>query len=262
MTNAIILAAGLGSRLSPLTDDKPKSLVKFGEMSLLERMIKMFHKHGIKDISIITGYKKEKIDFSEITYFENKNYENNSTLESLFSGEEKILDSTIITYSDIIFEEKILEELLNSKNNISVVVDKNWKEYWRLRIDETIDEATETAIFNNKKMITSIGMKNSNANGHFIGLMKLEKEGSKKFKELYQEIKKQSTAKNNDLNKNLPFEKLRIVDLLQGLIERNYTINSILIKNGWLEFDTMNDYELYSNMLAQNTLHKLMELNY
>ena len=47
------------------------------------------------------------------------NYENNSTLESLFYAQEKILDSTIITYSDIIFDEKILEELLESKNNIS-----------------------------------------------------------------------------------------------------------------------------------------------
>ena len=68
--------------------------------------------------------------------------------------------------------------------------------------------------------------------------------------------------KTNDLNKNLSFEKLRIVDLLQGLIKRNYSINSILIDNGWLEFDTMNDYELYSDMLTQNTLSKLIKLNY
>ena len=262
MTNVIILAAGLGSRLSPLTNDKPKSLVKFGKETLLERNIHIFQKYGIKDISIVTGYKKEKINFPEINYFENKNYENNSTLESLFYAQEKILDSTIITYSDIIFDEKILEELLESKNNISVVVDKNWIEYWNLRIDESVDEATETAIFDDKKNITSIGIKHPNANGHFIGLMKLEKEGSKKFKDLFLNSKKNSTMKTNDLNKNLSFEKLRIVDLLQGLIKRNYSINSILIDNGWLEFDTMNDYALYSDMLTQNTLSKLIKLNY
>ena len=51
MTNVIILAAGLGSRLSPLTNDKPKSLVKFGKETLLERNIHIFQKYGIKDIS-------------------------------------------------------------------------------------------------------------------------------------------------------------------------------------------------------------------
>ena len=58
MTNVIILAAGLGSRLSPLTDDKPKSLITFGKETLLERNVNMFKKNGINDISIITGYKK------------------------------------------------------------------------------------------------------------------------------------------------------------------------------------------------------------
>ena len=73
MTNVIILAAGLGSRLSPLTDDKPKSLITFGKETLLERNVNMFKKNGINDISIITGYKKDKIDFPGINYFENKN---------------------------------------------------------------------------------------------------------------------------------------------------------------------------------------------
>ena len=262
MTNVIILAAGLGSRLSPLTDDKPKSLITFGKETLLERNVNMFKKNGINDISIITGYKKDKIDFPGINYFENKNYVNNSTLESLFFAEEKILESTIITYSDIIFEEEILKKLLKIKNDISVVVDKKWKEYWSLRIDETISEATETAVYNNQNLIESIGIKNSNANGHFIGLMKLQNEGSKKFKELFLKTKESKKNGKNDLNENLSFEKLRIVDLLSGLIKKNVKVNSILIDNGWLEFDTINDYELYSNMLNENKISQLIKLNY
>ena len=63
MTNVIILAAGFGSRLLPLTKDKPKSLIEFGGKTLLERNIEIFKKHGINEITIITGYKKEKINF-------------------------------------------------------------------------------------------------------------------------------------------------------------------------------------------------------
>ena len=131
MTNAIILAAGFGSRLSPLTDNKPKSLIEFGGKTLLERNVELLKNQEIDDITIITGYKKEKIKLVDVNYVENRNFENNSTLASLFFAEEKIQSSTIITYSDIIFEEKILKELMTMKNNITAVIDAKWKNYWK-----------------------------------------------------------------------------------------------------------------------------------
>ena len=67
MTNVIILAAGFGSRLLPLTKDKPKSLIEFDGKTLLERNIEIFKKHGINDVTIVTAYKKEKINPKEIT---------------------------------------------------------------------------------------------------------------------------------------------------------------------------------------------------
>lgn len=262
MTNVIILAAGFGSRLLPLTKDKPKSLLEFGGKTLLERNIEIFKKNGINEITIITGYKKEKINFPDIKYIENENFEHNSTLQSLFYAIDDIKDSTIITYSDIIFEEKIIDELLIAEHDITVVVDAKWKDYWKLRIDETLNDATETAIFNDEKIITSIGNKNSQANGHFIGLMKLENHGSQKFKELFLKTKQNVVNGKNKLNDELSFEKLRIVDLLEGLIKNNFSIHALLINNGWLEFDTINDYKLYNEMLDHKVLGKLIKLNY
>ena len=55
MTNAIILAAGFGSRLSPLTDNKPKSLIEFGGKTLLERNVELLKNQEIDDITIIIG---------------------------------------------------------------------------------------------------------------------------------------------------------------------------------------------------------------
>lgn len=261
MTNAIILAAGLGSRLSPLTKDKPKSLIEFAKKTLLDRIIEIFRKYGIDDISIVTGYKKEKINLPNITYFENKNYRENSTLSSLFCAQKKISESTIITYSDIIFQENILKKLLDVDYDISAVVDRKWIDYWKFRTGESIHDATETAIFNEKNMIISIGEKNPHANGHFIGLMKLQNTGSKKFQEIYFKTQENCVNDKNGLNENLPFEKLRIVDLLQGLIKMNCPVHSILTDNGWLEFDTINDYELYSDMYNKNILSKLIQLS-
>ena len=73
---AIILAAGIGSRMKPLTNDKPKCMVKLLDETLVERQIKIFHSCDINDITIVTGYKSEVIDVPNVNYVNNANYEN------------------------------------------------------------------------------------------------------------------------------------------------------------------------------------------
>ena len=98
--NAIILAAGEGTRLRPETNSIPKGMVKLFDKSLLEIQIDIFKKCGINDINIVTGYLAEQITFPSINYFKNKNYSSTAGIESLFCAKEKLQDSTIITYSD------------------------------------------------------------------------------------------------------------------------------------------------------------------
>ena len=69
---AIILAAGEGKRLRPLTEDVPKCMVTLFGKSLLERQIEIFRQCGIDDISIVTGYCHDKITFPNVQYFRNE----------------------------------------------------------------------------------------------------------------------------------------------------------------------------------------------
>ena len=69
--NAIILAAGKGERLRPLTDDKPKCMVELFGKSILEWQIEKFQKFGINDITIITGYKSESINHPKFNLLKN-----------------------------------------------------------------------------------------------------------------------------------------------------------------------------------------------
>ena len=64
--NVIILAAGKGERLRPLTNDKPKCMVELFGKSILEWQIETFQKFGIKDITIVTGYKSELIHYPQL----------------------------------------------------------------------------------------------------------------------------------------------------------------------------------------------------
>ena len=87
--NAIILAAGKGERLQPLTNDKPKCLIELFGKSLLEWQIEAFQRSGITDITIVSGYKSDLINFPKTTILKNEKYDSTNMVETMFSAKHK-----------------------------------------------------------------------------------------------------------------------------------------------------------------------------
>ena len=94
--NAIILAAGEGKRLRPLTNDRPKCLIEFCGKTLLERQIEIFNKCGIDEICVVTGYNSHMFKDKNLEYINNSNFATTNMLKSLFCAKEKISKSTIV----------------------------------------------------------------------------------------------------------------------------------------------------------------------
>jgi len=260
---AIILAAGEGKRLRPLTNNAPKCLVELFGKSLLERQIDTFRSCKIDDISVVTGHLNQMINFENITYFQNPNFKTTNMVETLFCAKEKLTDGVVISYGDIIFEKNVLQKLIDSNHDISVVIDKNWKKYWEMRFDNPLNDA-ESLILDDG-YITNIGQKvNSfdNIQGQYIGLMKFQNEGINFLLDFYENAKKKSKYGHvNPLNSNLPFEKSYMTDLLQGLINAGSKIKAILVNNGWLELDSYHDYEVYNKKYKDGTIYDLISIN-
>ena len=258
----IILAAGEGKRLKHLTKNCPKSMVRLFGKSLLEYQIETFRKCGINDITVIKGHKGEMINFSGIKYYVNKNYKSTNMVETLFCALHELNGSTIISYGDIIFEKKVLDKLILSKSEISIVVDQNWKEYWSIRMSN-IKEDVESLKLNSEGSIIDIGQKVKDieeVKGQYIGLMKFGQDGIQNLKEFYFLCKEKSRHGKNPLNQKIPFKKSYMTDLLQGLIHADYKLTSIPINGGWLELDTIDDYDLYNNLKKENNIQKLISL--
>lgn len=259
--NVIILAAGEGKRLMPLTKNKPKGLVEIGGKSILERQIEIYHDLGLEDITIITGYKSKMIKFKNINYINNSNFKKTNMVHSLFCGENKIQNSTIISYGDIIFEKRVIKKLINSKHDISIIVDKAWKEYWDIRFKEPLDDAESLTIKNG--YITDIGQKIKEIEkiqAQFIGLIKFQNDGIKFLKEFYKYSKELSYKGPNFLNEKVPFNQSYMTDLLQGMINFGYKLKAIPIKKGWIELDSLNDYQLYEKLDSINELNKFIKI--
>ena len=240
---ALIIAAGLGSRLKSHTENLPKCMLDFGGKTLLQRQIDSYKKCGVKDISLIKGYKKEKINYKSINYFENTDYKNNNILNSIFYAEKVINGNIIISYSDILFDSSVVERTLNSDHDISVVVDIDWRGYYVGRKDHPISEA-ENVIFNSNNEVEKIGKistGNEEVHGEFIGMIKLSNRGTEIFKEHFHRLKK--TYWNKPFQRAKTFQNAYLTDFIQELVDIGIKVHCVIIESGWKEIDTVEDYK-------------------
>ena len=259
----IILAAGEGKRLRPLTDDRPKAMVKLFGMSLLERQINTFRECGINDIIVVTGYKDETVNLTNIKKYKNFDYASTNMVETLFCAENEMDEQTIISYGDIIFEKKVLISLINSDEDYSVVIDKNWRKYWESRFTDPLIDA-ESLKLDSMNNIIEIGQTTKNIDdiqGQYIGLMKFQDSGLKFLRNFYQKTKEEAKKTGeNPLNSNIDFKKSYMTDFIQGLINAGCKIKAISINNGWLELDNNDDYKIYNKMYEDGKLSEFIEL--
>lgn len=237
MVKVIILAAGEGTRLRPYTLDRPKCMVEIDGLSLIDRQLRVLNHASIKDIVIIGGYKNEMLEGKADRLKVNPHYSETNMVWTLFSAEEELEGDLIISYGDIVYSQEILQALLNSKFDISVIIDKQWESYWRARNDNPLDDA-ETLKLRNDGSIIEVGQKPKSLQeiqGQYIGLMKFSASGISQIKKIFYAAK----AKDELLGK--PLKNAYMTDLLQATINDGVIVNSLPIEGGWVEVDTVDD---------------------
>ena len=110
----IILAAGRGSRLENLTQNKPKCMCTVLGKTLIERCIETLNKAGFQneDIGIVTGYKNDLINIPGITYFHNNKWKESNMVYSLLQAKLWLKSyDCLIVYSDIIFSHLLINDI-------------------------------------------------------------------------------------------------------------------------------------------------------
>ena len=241
-TKCLIVAAGLGSRLKGHTEDKPKCMLDFGGKTLLQRQLYSYKNNNIENISLIRGYKKKKINYKGIKYFDNNEYKNNNILNSIFYAEEVINGNIIISYSDILFEPFVVKRAMESDHDISVVVDVDWRDYYVDRKEHPLSEA-ENVIFNSNNEVVKIGKIASDkeeVHGEFIGMIKLNHRGCEILKQNFHRVKK--LYWNKPFQRANIFQKAYLTDMIQELVDIGIKVHCIIIERGWKEIDTVEDY--------------------
>lgn len=244
---AIILAAGMGSRLRPLTDDKPKCLVELDKISLLDRQLGVLKGAGISNVHVIGGYLGHMLKRQNVTLHMNENYESTNMVETLFCAEE-VLQGTqdiIVSYGDIVYEPRVLEKLISSEAEVSVAADSDWLRYWENRMPNPLDDV-ETFAVDAENRILDLGKKPNTleeVEGQFMGLIKFRADVLEKIHYSWRDIRKiigLATA-----------EKMPMTDFLQHLIDSDWDVRAVFVSNGWAEVDTVSDLAVAKQNLSR-----------
>jgi len=239
---AIIVAAGLGSRLLPITDHKPKCLLDIGDMSIMQRALQILRDCGISDITVVRGYMGRLINYPNIKYYENTDYLNNNILKSLFYAEAEINSEFIFSYSDILYDRNVVQKLIGSPGDVSVVVDTDWLSHYEGRDQHPVAEAELVTVEDSK--VTRIGKDTvlpAEAYGEFIGLAKFSQRGAGILKETYDDVLEKTAG--GRFQRAASIDKAYLTDMLQELIDRGYLVRNVDIEGGWQEIDTPQDLD-------------------
>ena len=241
---AIVIAAGMGNRLKHYTEETPKCLLEVGGKTILQRQIDIYRECGINKLAVVRGYKSEKINYPGIVYFQNDDYQNNNILNSLFYAEDALNGDVIVSYSDIIFEPWVVERLLTSSHDISLVIDVDWRHTYKGRSHHPVTEA-ESVVLDANNHVAEIGKivtSKKDVHGEFIGMLKLSDRGCRILKRHYHHLKK--LYWDRPFQRASIFQKAYLTDIFQEMVELGVPLNCVIIERGWQEIDTIQDYEL------------------
>lgn len=227
----IILAAAQGDRLGELTKEIPKTLLKVNNKTILSTQIDEFNKIGIKDITVVRGFAKEKIEESNIKTVDNDQFKNTKELFSLYLARDFIKGNTIISYGDILFKSFILNDLLNDENDITLIVDADWETSKDYRDYTKTDVSYSKKLFSQQVKLEKMSSKLSKKiiNGEFIGLWKVNEKGAIIVKNTIERLAEKENIK-----------KMRMSDLFNE-ISKQYLVAVKFIRGSWLDIDTIAD---------------------
>lgn len=243
MTKALILAAGRGSRLEVLTEERPKCMVELKKKPLIDYQVKSLNKAGIQDVAVVCGYLKEKIQHSGLSHrFENPKWAVTNMVASLFAADEWLShDVCVVSYGDIFYDPRTIVNLLAAKDDFCIAYDENFMDLWKRRFENPWDDL-ESFQLTEDHYLSEIGntvQPGDLIQGQYMGLLKFTPQS-------WALIRK--TISLDEIN------TLDMTSLLQRMIHVDMKIKAVPNVGVWGEVDNPQDLDLYESKQGLGTV--------
>ena len=242
---AVILAAGRGSRMGTLVQDRPKCLVELAHKPLVRRQIAALRRGGVSTIGIVRGYLGNKINIEDVTYFENPRWAETNMVMSLAAAATWLRsDSVVISYADIFYGHAVVRDLAASSGDLVVACDRSWRNLWARRFADPLSDA-ETFRTDDRGNLIDIGRRTTQIDdiqGQYMGLLKFTPQAWRAVEALLAAV----DAKARDA--------MDMTTLLRALLESGFAIRTVDTAVPWGEIDSSGDLELYEKMIREGEL--------
>ncbi len=246
---AIILAAGLGTRLKPLTDKAPKCLTEVNGKPILVNMLEALEKEGIKNTDIVVGYLADaiknkigsKFNTININYIENPIYDKTNSSYSLWLAVKHLNEDILILEGDVFFEEALLSDLMRNKNDSTVV------EKYNPELDGSFVEL--------KGNIVSDWIHKSRRKENFTKEDKFKTVNIHKFSKSFLNTYLLPTLSKHTEEKGgtEPIEYI-----MEDMVRNNAQIEAVVVnRKKWVEIDDTNDLKLAEAAFKKPTLDEI-----
>ncbi|MBX3308020.1 MAG: phosphoenolpyruvate mutase [Nitrospira sp.] len=237
-TSAIVLAASRGEELRELTEHQPKTMVKIQGTPILAHIVDAYNAVGIKDITVVRGYKKEAVTLPNLTYLDNNDFAETGELDSLHKAlvaRKGLTKDLIISYGDVLFNKYIPQALCQENEDFVVFVDSDWQSqssYDRLGGFAECSLPNSKKAFNTKIYLKQLGdmVSRGHTHGVWMGFLKVSPTGSAKLQTIL------ATMMADPANR-----KAGIPHLLQELLNRQEPIRVLYTVGHWLDINSLDD---------------------
>ena len=243
-TTLVILGAGI-----PKTGDKPSALRETTDGTIVFEWLLQAFSNQVSDVQFIGGYQFDKITsrYPSIRYFENQDWANTGATGSLFQADLPKTGSLIVTYSDILYRDNIVRDLLDGNSEVIVAVDSKWKDRYQGRSIKDLSMCEKVCMLGDK--VTRLGedIPPELASAEFIGLICINENV---FPELRLALKN-----GPDL-----LRKGNLTVLVEWLRIRGAEVRALDVAGDWAQFDDPRDLAHFVLGTKAQTLARLRSL--
>src|SRR6185436_527402 len=195
--------------------DRPKTMLDVKGQTILERQVATLGTFGVRDVTVVRGYKKEQVVVPGVRYVDNDRYRETGELHSLFSAAHALAGPCVVLYGDILFEPTILERLLRSTADVAVVVDRAFRDAQQAGIVPAGGPfdlvVTETPANGSRVLRIGPDVPAAEAHGEFIGMALFSARGAERLRAVHAELEAERAE---------GLERASITQILQALVDR------------------------------------------
>jgi choline kinase len=242
---AIILAAGRGSRMRALTEDRPKCLVELAGTSLLDLQLKALRGGGIDEVAIVRGYRGDMLARPGLEFFDNPRWAESNMVVSLCAARDWLLrEPCIVSYSDIFFPAETVRRLAAAHGDLVISYDPEWLNIWGARFPDPLADA-ETFRREPDGRVSEIGGKASSVGeiqGQYMGLLRFTPSSWCAVEDFLGTLESPQR------------DRLDMTSMLSRLIARGLRIDAVPTAPGWGEVDSESDLAYYAGEIAAGRL--------